>query len=292
MSDNIREVVEGDVKVLVKKPGRKELNDSQIVYNKAWRKALDGGAIIRAKLNEYLTEQGVWSESKQKQYEDFVRQINDKELVFKKGGIPLKKAKGIALELKRLRAEFRDLIAERTAYDGNTAEGVADNERFDYLVSVCVLDPSSKTPVFKNLDDYNERGSEPWAVKAASELANFIYNLDPNYENNLAENTFLKKFHFTDDKGRLINKEGHLIAVDVEGNERLIDEDGYYVAYTEDGTQYRVNRDGEKVEEIVESPFLDDDGNPVLLDSSEEETPEVTQEDSKKSKKKKAEAVD
>jgi hypothetical protein len=292
MSDNIREVVEGDVKVLVKKPGRKELNDSQIVYNKAWRKALDGGAIIRAKLNEYLTEQGVWSESKQKQYEDFVRQINDKELVFKKGGIPLKKAKGIALELKRLRAEFRDLIAERTAYDGNTAEGVADNERFDYLVSVCVLDPSSKTPVFKNLDDYNERGSEPWAVKAASELANFIYNLDPNYENNLAENTFLKKFHFTDDKGRLINKEGHLIAVDVEGNERLIDEDGYYVAYTEDGTQYRVNRDGEKVEEIVESPFLDDDGNPVLLDSSEEETPEVVEEDSKKSKKKKAEAVD
>lgn len=288
MAENIREVVEGDVKVLVKKPGRKELNDSQIVYNKAWRKALDGGAIIRAKLNEYLTEQGVWSESKQKQYDEFIQKINDKELVLKKGGIPLKKAKSIAIELKRLRIDFRDLIAERTSYDSNTAEGVADNERFDYLVTACVLDPSTKTPVFKNAEDYDNRGSEPWAVKAASELANFIYNLDPNYENNLVENSFLKKFNFTDDKGRLINKEGHLISIDIEGNERLIDEDGYYVAISEDGTEYKVDRDGNKVEVIQESPFLDDDGNPITLDSAAEDTVE----DSKKSKKKKVESVE
>ena len=288
MSDNIREVVEGDVKVLVKKPGRKELNDSQIVYNKAWRKALDGGAIIRAKLNEYLTEQGVWSEVKQKEYDDFVRKINDKELILKKGGIPLKKAKALALELKRLRLDFRDLISERTSYDSNTAEGVADNERFDYLVTACVLDSSTKTPVFKNSEDYDTRGSEPWAVKAASELANFIYNLDPNYENNLVENTFLKKFHFTDDKGRLINKDGHLISVDIEGNERLIDKDDYYIAYNEDGTSYRVDRDGNKVEDVVESPFLDDDGNPILINSEDS----ATVEDSKKSKKKKTESAE
>lgn len=288
MSENIREVVEGDVKVLVKKPGRKELNDSQIVYNKAWRKALDGGAIIRAKLNEYLTEQGVWSDTQQKQYEDFIKQINDRELILKKGGIPLKKAKSIAIELKRLRLEFRDLISERTAYDSNTAEGVADNERFDYLVTACVLDPASKTPVFKNLEDYDERGSEPWAVKAASELANFIYNLDPNYESNLVENSFLKKFNFTDDKGRLVNKDGHLIAIDINGNERLIDEDGYYVAVSEDGVEYRVDRDGNKIDTIQESPFLDDDGNPITLDSAVEDKAE----DSKKSKKKKAESTE
>lgn len=288
MSENIREVVEGDVKVLVKKPGRKELNDSQIVYNKAWRKALDGGAIIRAKLNEYLTEQGVWSDTQQKQYEDFIKQINDRELILKKGGIPLKKAKSIAIELKRLRLEFRDLISERTAYDSNTAEGVADNERFDYLVTACVLDPASKTPVFKNSDDYDERGSEPWAVKAASELANFIYNLDPNYENNLVENSFLKKFNFTDDKGRLVNKDGHLIAIDINGDEKLIDKDGYYVAVSEDGTEYRVDRDGNKIDTIQESPFLDDDGNPITLDSAVEDKAE----DSKKSKKKKAESTE
>ena len=289
----IRTVVEGDITVLVKKPNRKDLNESQIAYNKAWRKSLDDKAILRQKLNDYLTEQGVWSEDKQKQYDDFVKKINDRELVLKKGGIPLKKAKSIALELKRLRASFRDLISERTSYDNNTAEGTADNARFDYLVSVCVLDPSTKKPVFKDMDDYNERGSEGWAIKAAGELANFIYNLDPNYEKSLPENEFLSKFKFSDDKGRLVNKDGHLISVDEDGVERLIDEESYYVAYDENGVQYRVNRSGEKIVEIVESPFLDDDGNPIVdSESSEEEEVVATSEEPKKSKKKKADSTE
>ena len=294
MSDQgIRTVTEGDITVLVKKPNRKDLNESQIAYNKAWRKSLDDKAILRQKLNDYLTEQGVWSEDKQKQYDDFVKKINDRELVLKKGGIPLKKAKSIALELKRLRASFRDLISERTSYDNNTAEGTADNARFDYLVSVCVLDPSSKKPIFKDMDDYNERGSEGWAIKAAGELANFIYNLDPNYEKSLPENEFLSKFKFTDEKGRLVNKDKHLISVDEDGVERLIDEDSYYVAYDENGVQYRVNRSGEKIVEIVESPFLDDDGNPIVdSEASEEEEVVATTEEPKKSKKKKADSTE
>lgn len=287
-----RTVTEGDITVLVKKPNRKDLNESQIAYNKAWRKSLDDKAILRQKLNDYLTEQGVWSEDKQKQYEEFVKKINDRELVLKKGGIPLKKAKAIALELKRLRVNFRELISERTSYDNNTAEGAADNARFDYLVSVCILDPNTNKPVFKDIDDYNERGSEDWAVKAAGELANFLYNLDPNYEKSLPENEFLSKFKFTDDKGRLVNKEGHLIAVDEDGVERLIDEESYYVAYDENGVQYKVNRSGEKIVEVVVSPFLDDDGNPIVDEESSEVEVVATTEETKKSKKKKADSTE
>ena len=298
MSEGYRTVVEGDVTVLVKKPNRKDLNESQIAYNKAWSKSLEEKAILRQKLNDYLTEQGVWSDDKQKQYEDFVKKINDRELVLKKGGIPLKKAKSIALELKRLRASFRELISERTSYDNNTAEGTADNARFDYLVSVCVIDPSNKQPVFKNIDDYNERGAEPWALKAAGELANFLYDLDPNYESNLPENDFLKKFKFTDDKGRLVNKDGHLISIDEDGVERLIDDKGFYIAYNEDGTQYFINRSGEKVErdeDIIQQPFLDDDGNAV--DTSEvvaevEEKPPESSDEVKKVKKKKSDSTE
>lgn len=294
MSEGYRTVVEGDVTVLVKKPNRKDLNDSQIAYNKAWRKSLEEKAILRQRLNDYLVEQGIWSDVKQKQYDDFIKKINEKELLLKKGGIPLKKAKGIALELKRLRLEFRELISERTSYDNNTAEGTADNARFDYLVSVCVLDPSNKQPVFKDLDDYNNRGSEEWAIKAASELANFLYNLDPNYEKSLPENTFLSKFKFTNSDGKLVNKEGHLIAIDEDGVERLIDQDGYYVAYTEDGVQYNVNRSGEKIErdaDIVKQPFLDDDGNDILEDSETPESEElVATEEPKKTKKKKTDS--
>lgn len=295
MLDGYRTVVEGDVTVLVKKPNRKDLNDSQIAYNKAWRKSLEEKAILRQKLNDYLVEQGVWNDAKQKQYDDYIKKINERELLLKKGGIPLKKAKNIALELKRLRLEFRELISERTSYDNNTAEGTADNARFDYLVSVCVLDPSNKQPVFKDLDDYNERGSEDWAVKAASELANFLYNLDPNYEKSLPENSFLSKFKFTNEDGKLVNKDGHLISIEEDGTERLIDEQGYYIAYNEAGEKYFVNRSGEKFErpdEIEIQPFLDDEGNPILEDSEVEADVEAvaTTEEVKKTKKKKSDS--
>jgi len=280
--EGMKTVVEGDVTVLVKAPSRKDINNSQVVYNKAWRKALEDKAIIRAKLNDFLTEQGIWSEEKENQYKDFVKKIGDRELVLEKGGIPLKKAKAIALELKRLRIEFRDLIAERTSYDNTTAEGVADNERFDYLVSVCTLDPQTKKPVFKDLEDYNERGAEPWAVKAASELANILYSLDSNYEKNLPENQFLTKYNFTDSQGRFVNKEGHLISIDTDDVERLIDEQGNFIAYDSDGNSYKVNRDGQRLD-VDKLPFLDDDGNPI---DSIDKPPE----EAKKSKKKKADS--
>ncbi len=283
MSDNLRTVVEGDVTVLVKRPSKKDKTQSEIIYSKTWRKALEDGLITRLKLNDYLKDQGIWSEAKQKEYERFINEINNRETSLKKGGITLRDAKKTALELRRLRNEFRDLIAERTAQDANTAEGFADNAKFDYLVRVCVLDPNTKAPIFTSEEDYDERGTAPWAIKAASELANMLYNIDPNYEKSLPENQFLEKYRFTNAEGKLVNKEGHLIAVDEDGIERLIDNQGYFIQYDEDGNPYRVNRSGEKIDDITVSEFLDDDGNPFILDS---ETPA---EETKKSKKKKTE---
>ena len=147
MSEDVRKVVDGGVTVLVRRPTKKDYNESQIVYNKVWRKSLEEKAVLRQELNEFLIEQGVRSSAKEAEYQDYIKKINDRELVLKKGGIPLKKAKAIALELKKLRVDFRELISERTTYDGNTAEGVADNARFDYLVSVCVLDPNTNKPL-------------------------------------------------------------------------------------------------------------------------------------------------
>jgi hypothetical protein len=279
MSEEYREIVEGEVKVLVKKPTRKDYNQSQIVYNKVWAECLQKNAYLRQELNDILEKKGLWSKEKQEKYDQFIQKINNLELILKKGGIPLKKAKSIAIDLKNTREEFRDLISVRTAYDNNTAEGTADNARFDYLVSVCVLDPSTKSPVFKDIEDYNERGAEPWAVKAAGELANLLYNLDQNYEKNLPENDFLKKFKFVNDEGRLVNKDGHLIAIDEDGVERLIDKDNYFIAYDENGKSYRVNKNGEPTE-VEQLPFTDDDGNPINDEAA-------SQEEAKKTKKKK-----
>ena len=274
---NMVEVEHEGVKVLVKKPSKKDRDEAQLVYASSWRKAVENKAILREKLNEHLAEQGLWDESRQKKYEEILSGINEKELILRKGGIPLNKAKKIAFELKGLREDLRDLIAARTNYDQNTAEGLADNARFDYLVTVCVVDPVTRQPVFRDMEDYNERGAEAWAIRAASQLASFLYELDPDYEKNLVENKFLVDHKFADEKGRLINKNGHLIAVGADGKERLINEEGDYIAYDENGESYKVNYDGSRKEEIVQAPFLDDEEEIVETEQAEEKTEEIVE---------------
>ena len=279
-----------DVKVLLKTPTAQEYRDSQVEYNKAFRKALDSGALLRQKLADYMEEQGIWDKQKQQQNDDFVKKITAKEEVLKKGGIRLSEAKDIALALRVLRNEFRDFLSEKNAMDQNSAEGQADNARFTELVRVCMLNPNSKQPIFQTQEDYDAAADQPWVVEAAGELAGMIYGLDPNYDNKLEENKFLKEFEFVNKDLRLQNKDNHL----VDGDGRLITEEGRFVEYrteTDEKAQnednrFYVNRDGEEVIEIVDEdgvsrwekpgyderePFLDDDDKPVASKKETEE---------------------
>ena len=298
MTDKNEKIIESEdkdgnvVKVLVKNPTAEQYRDSQIQYNKAFRAALDSGALLRQKINDHMVDQGIWGEDKEKQYEKFVDSINQQEEILKAGGIKLSEAKEVALKLRNLRNDFRDLLSERNALDSNSAEGQADNARFAELVRVCMINPDTGQPYFPTQADYDSQTDQPWVVEASSELANMLYGLDPNYENNLVENKFLKEFKFVNEDLRFINDDGHL--VDSEG--RLINEEGKYIAYRsktgeenqDENEVYFVNRDGEEViyranedggEEWVKKsaserkPFLDDDGNPIV---SEEKTDKTT----------------
>jgi hypothetical protein len=275
-----------EVTVYLKKPNVKDYRESQAAYNKAFRTALENGAILKQKLNDYMREQGVWDDKKESKYRGILKQIGDNESALKSGGIPLQKAREIALQTRKLRAEFNELISERQQYENNSAEGQADNARFDAFVISCVVDQNGNR-IWKSLEEYENSSNETWANRAASELASDLYGLDPDYYNNLFENQFLTKYKFANKDLRLINKDGHLI--DASG--KLINEDGRYVAYRENGEQYFVDFDGNEVDENGEkliqfSPFLDDDGKPVLV----EEDTEVELEEStapKKGRKKK-----
>jgi|TARA_R110000765_G_scaffold107968_1_gene198924 hypothetical protein len=309
-----------DIKVLLKTPTAQEYRDSQVEYNKQFRKALDSGALLRQKLSDYMEEQGIWDKEKQRQNDDYVKKITAKEEVLKRGGIRLSEAKEIALSLRILRNDFREFLSEKNSMDQNSAEGQADNARFTELVRVCMLNPNSKQPYFQNQDDYDAAADQPWVIEAAGELAGMIYGLDPNYDNKLEENKFLKEFDFVNEDLRLQNEEGHL----VDGDGRLITEEGRYVDYRtkkdekaqNEENRFYVNRDGEEVLEVIDedgtsrwekpgydqrSPFLDDDDKPVTSqkeieaaeaaeeseeeESSEEKTAETASKRKKKSAK-------
>ena len=291
---NAKDKNDKDVTVWVKRPSTSEYKDSQIEYNKAFREALEGGAILKKKLGEYMRSQGLWDDAKDSEEKKLLAAVAKEEGKLKKGGIPLEDAKQIALDLRKTRAKFRTLIAERTLLDSNTVEGQSDNARFNALVTLCVLGTDKVTPVFEDLAQYDKKGDEPWAIEAASELASLIYELDPNYDNTLEENKFLKNYNFANKENELINSDGHAIFLDQEtGKEHLIETEGMrFVAYrTEEGYQkqdeedrYYVNKDGVEIDEegkpVVDDfvPFLDDSGKPIPVPISAEEAEKAAEE--------------
>jgi len=260
--------VDGEEKVVyVVSPNPSANREAQMEYNRAFKDAIQSGALLKQKLQAVMEEQDVWSEEKQKRYEHILEEVMNKELSLKKGGIKLSQAKKVALEIRDLRFEFRELIAEKNSMDSNTAEGQADNARFSYLAYACLVDEEGQK-VFNNFDHYRGNENEPFVIDAARELAQLLYGLDPNYENNLSENQFLQDYEFVDKDLRWIDKEGRF--TDIDG--KLIDEDGRYI--NEKGEF--IDKKGNKVTEEGEltkegfSPFLDDKGKAVIKVETEE----------------------
>jgi len=281
LTDKFNMNVEGvDQEFLIKTPSLADQREAQKVYNQAFSDAVKSGCIVRARLDDLLKEQGLWDDQKQIRFNTLQQQILDGEKSLSKGGISLKSAKEIAIKIKRLREEMRDLISVRTNLDNHTAEGQADNARFNYLVSACLVYNDTKQPYFKNLEDYLSRSSDKVALLAATNLANMLYGLDNDYEVNLPENKFLKRFKFVDGKLRLVDNKGRL--VDEDG--RLINEDGRFINEAGQFIDKRGNLVDEKGDYVVEvQPFLDDEGNPIIESSAQELPKAVVNEEPKPS---------
>jgi hypothetical protein len=263
-----------EIELEIKAATLADQRESQKVYNQAFSDAVKSGSIVRAKLDDLLKEQGLWDDKKEIRFKTLQKQILDSEKKLVKGGISLKSAKNLALQIQKLRDDLRDLISVKTNLDSHTAEGQADNARFNYLVSACVVYKNNSNKYFKNYEDYLNRAADSVSVLAAQKLASIMYGLDNDFEKKLPENKFLIKYKFVndnlelvDDKGRLIDNEGRLI----DKNGRFINEDGKFV--DKDGNL--VDDDGEWVVDF--EPFLDDNGNPIIEESikNEETQPET-----------------
>ena len=258
-----------DKEFLVRSPTLENQREAQKVYNQAFTDAIKSKSVVRAKLDDLLEDQGLWNAEKQAEFSTLQKKLLDGEKKLAKGGFSLNEAKDLAIEMKGFRDKIRDLISVRTSLDNHSAEGQADNSRFNYLVSVCVVYNDTKQPYFSNMEEYLNKSTDKVAILGAQNLANMLYGLDNDYESNLPENKFLKKYKFIDDKLRLVDKKGRLIDAEsrlVDENGRFIDDSGNFV----DKFGNRVNDDGEYVVEA--QPFLDDDGKPIVLEEDKSES--------------------
>jgi len=252
----------------IKSPSLVDQREAQKVYNQAFSDAVKSGCIVRARLDDLLKDQGLWDDSKQAKLAVLQQELMDHEKTLAKGGISLKQAKKVAIDMKNVREDIRDLISVRTNLDNHTAEGQADNARFNYLISSSLVYSDTKEKYFKSYEDYLSRAAETVAVKAAQVLANMLYGLDNDYEKKLPENKFLIKYKFVDEKLRLVNEKGQLTDADgrlIDEFGRFIDEQGKYV----DKNGNAVDANGDYITEF--KPFIDDNGNPIVDEEKKED---------------------
>lgn len=248
-------------KYIVIRPNLEIQREAQKVYNRAFSDAIQSGALLRAKLQDFMESQGLWDNEKQEKLKSLQNDIMNDERKLAKGGFALSEARNLSIELRKKRIQIAELVSTRSSLDGNTAEGQADNQRFNYLVSACLVYNDSRKPVYGTMDEYLLESSSDVAIQGAEALAKMLYDLSDDFESKLPENQFLKKFNFVNDDFKLVNEDGKL--VDTDG--RLINEEGNFVDENGD----TVDRDGNKVDEdgnyVFEDtqPFLDKDGKPI-----------------------------
>ena len=188
-------MMDGELKEgVVVSPSPEDIEEGQIVYTKTFRQAVDGGAYLGKKLASVLIEQGLWTEEKEKRIvllrlyiKKFENKLKDKEQTEDE-------ARESAKKLREYREELHELVVEQNSFSEQTAEGQADNKRFSFLCSRCILDKETRKPYFSSLEDYLKNGNTEFGVEGTKQFSFMMNQIDPEYEEKLPENIFFRRF--------------------------------------------------------------------------------------------------
>ena len=274
-------------KIIVRRPSNRVQTEASRIGALVWTKCIRDGVMTKQELDSFMKEKGIWGEKKEKEKDSVAEEINELEKKLYLGNsdattkrkgrrkrIKLSDAKDIALEMRRKRAKLRDLLAEKINLETNTAESLSENAKFDYIVANCTFDEHGDR-VYASVEEYEKKAEDAVAYQAAASIAEMMYAINKDFENKLPENRFLSKFKMVDDDLSLVNADGQ--RVDTKGN--LINDLGQYL----DGEGNRIDIHGNPLDKdgnyefAVE--FVDDDGQAVTFEESEEAPKEAPEEE-------------
>lgn len=256
-----------DVEICVISPTHKMIQDASLVYNMKMASCIREGQVsgerllLRAEVEEYLSKTGVWSNTDKLKMEELGMGIRARELMLRKGGLKISEGRQIAIEMNELRNQMLQLYTKRQQLDSATIESAAENHRFNFLASKCILQKSIDKPCYKDFNDYLNRSHEIVAIEGAKKLAKMLYGLEESIKSSLFEIKWLKRAGFINEEGKYTDRSGKL--TDKDG--RHINENGRYI--NEEGNLIDIsgNLVDTKGDFIIEpKPFVDDEtGNPV-----------------------------
>ena len=262
-----------DIEICVVSPTHKMIQEANLIYNMKIASCIRDGQesnerlLLRAEVEDYLIKTNVWSNTDKLKMEEFGMGIRARELMLKKGGLKISEGRQIAIEMNELRNQMLQLYTKRQQLDSATIESAAENHRFNFLASQCILNKLTEKPCYKNFNDYLSRSHEIVAMEGAKKLAKMLYGLEENIKSSIFEIKWLKKAGFINEEGKYTDRNGQL--TDKDG--RHINKDGRYI--NEEGNL--IDKSGNFVDEkgdfIIEpKPFVDDDtGNPIEFKESD-----------------------
>ena len=265
------------VTIKVIKPTNRLNSRAQRIGATVWTQCIQDGVMTKQELMQLMENKGIWGKAEQNKQDEIQADIAglEKQLfINKKKKIKVSEAKGIAMKMKEKRIELRDHIAKRLELEGNTAEALSDNAKFDFLVANCTLWENGNK-VYNNLDEYQDSGDDSLAFTAAATLAEMIYAIDSEFEKALPENAFLRAAGIINDEMQYVDKDGN--RVDSKG--KKINDLGWYL--DDDGN--RVDVDGNPLNEdgtfVAQVSYIDDEtGEEVSIEAEPEEEEETSQE--------------
>ena len=270
--ENVKRVFEHNgIKYAVTRPTVKQQQEANKLRSKTFNEALRNGDLLRDQLDSELRKRGDWNDDREARYQGLRKGVLDYELALKKGGIKLTEAKSLALDMADKREEMITMLSSRTELDNNTCEGQADAVRFNSLFAECLVYEETGEKYFPGgLEEYTAAANDAVAAKGATEFY-YLISGSENLDDSLPENEFLKKFKFADDKNRLVDTDGRLISRDG----KHIDYQGRYVRWNDDGSSVFVDVEVKELNDegeyyVETSPFLDEDGEPIVLESEKE----------------------
>lgn len=224
-----------EVKLDIRMPSGKDIQESNTFYASTWKKAVENGVILHEELDTFLKKNGIWDDKREKEKLDLIKKMAD--LQYKLKTVKSKSAgKKIAFEIKDIQAKLRELLERRNSFEANTAESMAQDSRFDFLLTKSVVNNLTGEPYFKDYDDYQSKKLDPNSWTIANAFAGIYYQgYDKDYEENLLENKFLRRFGYIDEFGNLLDEKGRKITVDGH----LVNDQGEYV--DENGSRVDIN---------------------------------------------------
>ena len=172
--DNTRKFKVDGKSYKVIRPTNKIRRDSEAVYARAYRKAIQDGFFLDAEIEEVLRNRNMDNKSMRDKKNNITGQIKTLEMQLKNEDFKDKdNGRQLALDIIDLRTSLDELDSARVELNNQSAATHAENQRFSYFAYACCLSGKG-VKMWDRFEEFEEDES-PLSYRAATELLLLLY---------------------------------------------------------------------------------------------------------------------